>query len=161
MIEIEVEEEAWLTAAPSAEDWVRRAATTVLQRPEAADFLGADDPDVDVTVLLADDDAVADLNSRFLGKPGPTNVLSFPAPDSARPHLGDVILAYGVCVREAEGQGKTLDHHLAHLTVHGVLHLLGWDHLTDAEADVMEGLERDILAGLGVPDPYAVGASDG
>ena len=95
-----------------------------------------------------------DLNARFRGKDNATNVLSFPAPESARPHLGDVALAYGVCAREAAEQGKTLAAHLTHLTAHGVLHLLGYDHEAEAEAEVMEGLERAVLADLGFPDPY-------
>jgi probable rRNA maturation factor len=108
-----------------------------------------------VTILLADDATVQDLNARFRGKDAPTNVLSFPAPATAAPHLGDIALAYGVCSREAQAQGKPLAHHLMHLTAHGVLHLLGYDHQSDADAEAMEALERKILAGLGVPDPYA------
>ncbi len=111
-----------------------------------------------LTILLADDETIQDLNARFRGKDAPTNVLSFPAPATAQPHLGDIGLAYGVCAREAVEQGKLLAHHLMHLTAHGVLHLLGYDHDCDADAEVMEGLERDILSALGVPDPYA---SDG
>ena len=107
-----------------------------------------------LTVLLTDDAALQDLNARFRGKDKLTNVLSFPAPESARPHLGDVALAYGVCTAEAQAQGKSLAAHLMHLTAHGVLHLLGYDHETEAEAEAMEGLERAILAGLGLPDPY-------
>ena len=99
--------------------------------------------------------AVRDLNARFRDKDKPTNVLSFPAPESAAPHLGDVVLAYGVCAAEAEAQGKTLSDHLSHLVVHGVLHLLGRDHEDDAEAEEMEAEEREILAGIGVADPYA------
>ena len=109
----------------------------------------------DVTVLLTDDASIQSLNARFRGKDQPTNVVSFPAPESAAPHFGDIALAYGVCVREAAAQGKPLQHHLMHLTAHGVLHLLGYDHETDAEAEEMEGMERAILATLGVPDPYA------
>jgi len=108
-----------------------------------------------VTILLTDDDSVADLNQRFRGKAGPTNVLSFPAPTNPEDHLGDIALAYGVCAREAVEQGKPLALHLQHLVAHGVLHLLGYDHLTEAEAEEMETLERRLLAGLGVPDPYA------
>jgi probable rRNA maturation factor len=109
----------------------------------------------DVVVLLTDDAAVRDLNGRFRDKDKPTNVLSFPAPESAAPHLGDIVLAYGVCAAEAEAQGKTLSNHLSHLVVHGVLHLLGRDHEDDAEAEEMEAEEREILAQIGVADPYA------
>lgn len=108
-----------------------------------------------ISILLTDDDTLADLNGRFLGKPKPTNVLSFPAPPNPEGHLGDIALAYGVCAAEAVEQGKTLAQHLSHLTVHGVLHLLGYDHESDGDAEVMEALERTVLEVLGVPDPYA------
>jgi probable rRNA maturation factor len=108
-----------------------------------------------VAVLLTDDAAVKTLNADFRGKDAPTNVLSFPAPATAAPHLGDIVLAFGVCAQEAEAQAKPLAHHLMHLTAHGVLHLLGYDHESDADAEAMEALEREILANLGVPDPYA------
>ncbi|WP_428061552.1 rRNA maturation RNase YbeY [Brevundimonas sp.] len=146
MIEIEVEAEAWTGALAEVETVVSRAAQAALGTVEG-----------DVVVLLTDDEAVRDLNARFRDKDKPTNVLSFPAPDSAAPHLGDVVLAYGVCAAEAEAQGKTLSDHLSHLVVHGVLHLLGRDHEDDAEAEEMEAEEREILAGLGVADPYAAG----
>jgi len=113
-----------------------------------------------VTILLTDDDSVRELNAQFRGKDSATNVLSFPAPPNPEDHLGDVALAYGVCAREAAEQGKPLSHHLQHLTIHGVLHLLGYDHIGDDEAEVMEGLERAVLAGLGVPDPYAAGEGE-
>jgi probable rRNA maturation factor len=144
MIEIEVEDEAW-RAIDAVEAVVERAAQAAL-----GDVAG------DVVVLLTDDAAVAEINGRFRDKDRPTNVLSFPAPDSARPHLGDLILASGVCAAEAAAQGKTLADHLTHLTVHGVLHLLGRDHEDDAEAEAMEAEERTILAALDVADPYAV-----
>jgi len=118
---------------------------------EAGEELGS------LTVLLTDDQSVRELNANFRGKDAATNVLSFPAPPNPEDHLGDVALAYGVCAREAAEQGKPLGHHLQHLTVHGVLHLLGYDHIGDDEAEAMEGLERTVLAGLGVPDPYAAG----
>ena len=98
-----------------------------------------------------------ELNRDFRKKDAPTNVLSFPAPPNPERHLGDIALAFGVCAREAAEQRKPLAHHLQHLTVHGVLHLLGYDHIGDDEAEAMEGLERAVLAGLGVPDPYAAG----
>ena len=100
------------------------------------------------------DETVAELNQQFRNKAGPTNVLSFPSPEFARPFLGDVILAKGVCVREALEQDKPLADHVTHLVVHGVLHLRGHDHEDEGEAEAMEALERTLLAGLGVPDPY-------
>jgi probable rRNA maturation factor len=108
-----------------------------------------------VAILLTDDPSVRELNAQFRKVDAATNVLSFPAPHNPERHLGDIALAYGVCAREAAEQGKPLAHHLMHLTVHGVLHLLGYDHIGDDEAEAMEGLERAVLAGLGVPDPYA------
>ena len=142
MIDIEIEDEAWSAALPNAE-------ALALEAAEAATAEGG------LAILLTDDDTVADLNLRFRGKSGPTNVLSFPAPENREGHLGDIALAHGVCAREAAEQGKPIAHHLQHLVAHGVLHLLGYDHLTEAEAEEMEARERRILAGLGVPDPYA------
>ena len=144
MIEIEVEVEAWTGALPDAEAVVERAAQAALGAVQG-----------DIVVLLTDDDAVRELNGRFRDKDRPTNVLSFPAAESAFPHLGDVVLGFAYCAAEAEAQGKTLSDHLSHLVVHGVLHLLGRDHEDDAEAEEMEAEEREILASLGVADPYA------
>lgn len=143
MIEIEVEDEAWSTALPEVEAVVNRAASAALGTIKG-----------DIVVLLTDDESVREINARFRDRDRPTNVLSFPAAESAFPHLGDLTLAYGVCAREAVEQGKTLSDHLSHLTVHGVLHLLGRDHEDDAEAEEMEAEERSILASLGVADPY-------
>ncbi len=143
MIEIEVEAEAWTGALRDAEAVVDRAAQAALGTVEG-----------DIVVLLTDDAAVRALNGRFRDKDRPTNVLSFPAPEHAFPHLGDIVLAYGVCATEAAAQGKTLADHLSHLVVHGVLHLLGRDHEDDTEAEEMEAEERDILAQIGVADPY-------
>ncbi|WP_374469340.1 rRNA maturation RNase YbeY [Phenylobacterium sp.] len=152
VIDIEIEDPAWTGAQPDAEALVRRAAEAVLLSE------GADGEHV--TLLLTDDTAVRELNARFRDRDAPTNVLSFPAPPNPEKHLGDVALAYGVCAREAAEQGKPLAHHLQHLVAHGVLHLLGYDHMTDEEAEAMEGLERIVLAGLGIPDPYAAGEGD-
>lgn len=149
MIDIEVEDPAWTAALPEVEALARQAAEAVLAHEDRAGE--------GVTILLADDEAVAELNQQFRGKAGPTNVLSFPAAENPEQHLGDIALASGVCLREAEAQGKSLAHHLQHLVAHGVFHLLGYDHMTDAEAEVMEGLERVILSGLGAPDPYEAG----
>ena len=107
-----------------------------------------------MTILLTDDATIRDLNARFRNKDTATNVLSFPAPDTAHPHLGDIALAYGVCAAEAAAQAKALADHLSHLVVHGVLHLLGYDHQADAPAEAMEAMERHILCRLGVADPY-------
>ena len=112
------------------------------------------DGEGDVVVLLTDDTTIRDLNARFRDKDRATNVLSFPAAESAAPHLGDLVLAFGTCADEARAQGKSLADHVSHLTVHGVLHLLGWDHDDEREAECMEQLEREILATMGIADPY-------
>ena len=121
-------------------------------------------PEMELTVILADDAAVRALNAEWRGKDKPTNVLSFPAAtpeEIARARaggppllLGDVVLALETCRREAEDEGKPLADHLAHLVVHGVLHLLGHDHATEPEAERMEALEVAVLARLGIADPY-------
>ena len=178
MIEVEVEDAAWSEALPDCEAVVIRAAEAAVlsqgplsqavrpdsspmkgeQARSSSPFMGEVAPKgsegASITVLLTDDESVRALNRDFRGKDTPTNVLSFPAPQTARPHLGDVALAHGVCAAEAQAQGKTLAQHLAHLTAHGVLHLLGYDHETEAQAEDMEKLERVILASLGFPDPY-------
>jgi len=152
LIDVEIEADGWLVALPQAQALTLAAAQAALAA-EGADGEG-------VTVLLTDDETVQDLNRRFRAQDKPTNVLSFPAPHNPERFLGDVALAYGVCVREAAEQGKPLANHLQHLVAHGVLHLLGYDHMTDGEADAMEGLERIVLAELGVPDPYQAGEGD-
>ena len=152
MIDVEIEDGAWTAALPEAEMLARGAALAALDAEGAAHE--------GVTILLADDEAVRELNARFRQKDTPTNVLSFPAPRNPEFHLGDIALAYGVCGREAAEQGKPLAHHLQHLVAHGVLHLLGYDHIGDDEAEAMESLERAVLAGLGVPDPYAAGEGE-
>jgi probable rRNA maturation factor len=151
MIEIQIEADAWIAALPNAENLVERACAAALDEVAPQDG----EAELVVSVLLSDDDALADLNQRFRDKAGPTNVLSFPAPANPEGQIGDIALAYGVCAREADEQGKTLEDHLMHLSVHGVLHLLGYDHETDSEAEAMEALERSILETLGVSDPYS------
>jgi probable rRNA maturation factor len=146
MIDVELEAQAWREALADAEAQAVEAAQAAL---ELAGRRGV------VAVLLTDDAAVADLNARFRGKDQPTNVLSFPAPANPEGLLGDIALAYETCAREAVEQGKTLAAHLQHLVAHGVLHLVGYEHDVDADAEIMEALERRILAALGVADPYA------
>ncbi len=147
MIEVEVADPLWLQSLPRARDLARAAAQAAL-KGDARD---------DVVILLADDETVRELNERFRGKDTATNVLSFPAATHSGGHLGDIALASGVCAREAAAQGKPLADHLRHLVIHGVLHLLGYDHVDDAEAERMEALERALLSSLGVVDPYALG----
>jgi probable rRNA maturation factor len=124
----------------------------------AAAESGGPDEGGDVSLCLADDAALRALNLRWRGLDKPTNVLSFPAapgrPGEA-PMLGDVALAYETLAREAEDLGVPLADHYRHLLAHGFLHLIGYDHETDAEAERMEALETRILKRLGVGDPYA------
>ena len=118
--------------------------------------------DADLAIRLVDSDEGRALNRHYRGKDYATNVLSFPAdlpeglpPGIRMPLLGDLVICAPVVAREAREQGKSPAAHYAHLTVHGTLHLLGWDHEDSREADAMEQLEREILAGLGIDDPYA------
>jgi len=158
-IAVEIDDEAWCQALSmrqeEVESLIEKAAEAALTAPRLTDVTGQS-----LVVLLTDNDAVHDLNLRFRGLDRPTNVLSFPSPQNPAGHLGDVALALGVCAQEANDQGKSLADHLCHLTVHGTLHLLGYDHQTDAEAEQMEGLERTLLAKLGLMDPYGAPAQD-
>ncbi|WP_336489129.1 rRNA maturation RNase YbeY [Methylobacterium nigriterrae] len=155
-IDVAVEDERWTGAVPDLDAFVVRAVE--------AGFAIAPNPPagaIEVSVLLTDDAAVRELNRTWRGKDRPTNVLSFPAPGQPAHAgvpvpLGDVVLAYDTMLRESAEQSKPLADHLAHLLVHGTLHLLGQDHETgEAEADAMEALEIAALRTLGVPDPYA------
>ncbi len=109
-----------------------------------------------VSLLLGDDAAIAALNKEFRGKDGPTNVLSFPPAETGGEagFLGDIAMAAETIAAEAEFQGKSFDHHAAHIAVHGFLHLLGYDHMVPADAEKMEAREREILATLSIADPY-------
>ena len=121
---------------------------------------------VEISVRRTSDEEVHQLNLRYRGKDKPTNVLSFPMVqpdlletvsrngDDGELLLGDIVLAHGVCAREAEAKGVALEAHATHLIVHGLLHLLGYDHQGSAEAEHMESLERDIMARLSLHDPY-------
>ena len=116
--------------------------------------------EADLAIRIVDEREGSALNRHYRGKDGATNVLSFPAelPEGVKlPLLGDLVICAPVVAREAAEQGKPVAAHYAHLTVHGVLHLLGWDHEHDKDAEAMEQLEREVLAELGLPDPYAAG----
>jgi probable rRNA maturation factor len=146
-IEIVVEEPLWRSEGRSWTVQLRRAARLALAAsPKTAEG--------GLTLLLAGDEKLAALNARFRGKDKPTNVLSFPA--TGGDYLGDVAIAYGATAREAREAGKSIHDHGLHLAVHGVLHLLGYDHESAREARLMESLEIAILAELGIADPYAV-----
>lgn len=145
-IEIVVEDNNWCSLAKNLRTQIRQAAKLVLSygRTEPAR--------PELTILLATDERVRTLNRQYRGKDKATNVLSFPAASGA--YLGDIAVAYGVTVDEAEKAGKPPVQHALHLVVHGVLHLLGYDHQAPKEAEAMESLETDILARMGIPDPY-------
>jgi probable rRNA maturation factor len=169
-VDILIESEAW-RMLPEAADIVRRAiafaATCPPTLPRERVRVGwGHHRNAELSVLLCDDKTIARLNAQWRGQQKPTNVLSFPAPplqgavpDEKIP-LGDIAIAYETVAREAEQSGKTISEHLSHLVVHGFLHLLGYDHHMDDEAERMERMERDILARIGVADPYAACDAD-
>jgi len=144
-----------------AGDWSRLAGAEALARraADAAVVVAEEtDEDFEVSVMLTDDARIRELNRTWRDKDKPTNVLSFPAPEQPGAegprHLGDIALAYETLVRESEEESKALADHYAHLIVHGILHLLGYDHEDEAEAETMEALEVKALATLGIADPY-------
>lgn len=150
-----IEDDRWATLG--LESLAERAVEAVLSRHG----LGGE-----VVVLGCDDARIAALNADFRGKPQATNVLSWPSVDHI-PHepgaipelpvaeeLGDIAIAYDTCLAEAQAQGKPVAHHVTHLLVHATLHLLGYDHDNDADAETMEAAERSILLRLNIPDPY-------
>lgn len=159
--QVAVECQAWHTAVTDPVGIVREAVAAALQ--EAAEAA----PDrAEVSVLLADDDRLRTLNRTWRHQDKPTNVLSFPATEPGEvAHggepvlLGDIAIALETVLREAAAKGKAPAAHLAHLVVHGTLHLLGHDHETDGEAALMEGTEALALARLGIADPYAAEAA--
>ena len=146
-IDIVLDDPKWKKVSAPIRTRMKRAALRALEREKAKGSL---------TILLSNDAKLKELNALFRGKNKPTNVLSFPADPNPDAHLGDVAIAYGVVKREADESGKRFADHLAHLAIHGALHLLGHDHEKPKEAARMEGLEREILAEFGIADPYAV-----
>ena len=167
MIHVELtREDPW----PADFDWTAlaaRAAAAAIERTPHGE-LNTTPAAIELSLRLTSDDEVQTLNRQYRGKDAPTNVLSFPMvqpdlldtvtqnSDDGEVLLGDIVLAHGVCAREASARGVSLDEHVTHLMVHGVLHLLGYDHQTDDDAEPMEAIERDALAALGVADPYLV-----
>ncbi|MFM9859864.1 rRNA maturation RNase YbeY [Pseudoxanthobacter sp. M-2] len=156
-VDVVVDADGW----PPEEDLVALVETAVAAAAARAEL---EEGSAEVVVAFADDGRVRELNRDFRGKDSATNVLSFPAPDGlpgpGPRALGDVILARETVAAEAAAEGKTLENHVRHLVVHGFLHLLGYDHETDAEAERMERLETEVLASLGVPDPYGSTEAD-
>jgi probable rRNA maturation factor len=153
--EVLVVADVW-QAEPDAETVIHRAITA------AAEFVNAGIGEAELAVMLTDDAGIRTLNSNWRGIDKPTNVLSFPAlppsgpsgPGDAPRMLGDIAIAYQTARQEADDEQKPFDHHLSHLAIHGFLHLIGYDHEQDDDAEDMETLEREILAQLGIPDPY-------
>jgi len=159
-IEILVESARW-SARRGVQPLLRRAiarATAALPVKAARSTTGAE-----LAIVLTSDSAIRGLNRTWRGKNEPTNVLAFPTDPQAglQRLLGDVVIAYETLAREARAERKPFDHHLAHLAVHGFLHLCGYDHETDRQAAAMERLETTILAGLGIPNPYIADARSG
>ena len=166
MIRLELSrEDPW----PEA-DWdalADRAARAAIERTPHGELLTSPAL-VEISVRLATDEEVRTLNAQYRGKDKPTNVLSFPMvqpdlidtvsqnSDDGELLLGDIVLAHGVCVAEAAERGISVEHHATHLLVHGTLHLLGYDHGDDGEAEGMEAIERQALAALGIADPYLI-----
>lgn len=138
------------------EEWIRRAFAAIV----AETGLTIPRQGTELSAVFTDDAHIRQLNREWRGKDKSTNVLSFPAfaPNKAgpiSPMLGDIVLAWQTVAREADADGKSIDQHSMHLIVHGILHLIGYDHELDDEAEEMEALERRILSRLAIPDPYA------
>lgn len=163
LVDIIIEDERWQDLLPALAETAAQAVLT---------DQGLDPAAFEVSLLGCDDARIAVLNAEFRGKPAPTNVLSWPAQDLApeaegarpdlpepflpdeRESLGDIAIAWETCAREAEEQGKSQHDHVLHLIVHGILHLLGYDHIREGDAALMEGTEVRVLDRMGISDPY-------
>ncbi len=149
MIEVILEDERW--AAVGLEALCGPA------EREALAVTGRTAEGFEIALMGCDDTRIATLNADFRGKPAATNVLSWPASDTPpmeAGELGDIAIAYETCLREAVEKGISVHHHVTHLLIHGILHLLGYDHISDGEAEEMEALEIKALAKLGISNPY-------
>lgn len=142
---IRVQDKRWRQSLPHLRSVARKAVSSVL-----------DLKNTEVSILLADDDFVRILNKEHRGIDKPTNVLSFPMPDMGLPvwQAGDMVLSYDTLIREAAEQNKSLEAHFSHLLIHSALHLCGYDHISDEEAEEMEQIETEKMKGLGFKDPY-------
>lgn len=164
MLQVETDAEGW----PESDRWpaiAEKAVRAALLHSPDKRFL-TESVLVEVSVKFTSDEEVHALNRDYRQKDRPTNVLSFPMvqedlldaidqnSDDGEVLLGDIVLAHGVCAREAEEKGVTVEAHATHLVVHGTYHLLGYDHMTDQDAEEMESAEREALASLGIADPY-------
>ena len=163
-IALNIEDVRW--QALDIEGLAQKAFTEVLNH------LAVDAQYFEISLLACNDSRIADLNAEFREKSVPTNVLSWPTQDRARSgkhpkpptydpkgmpeELGDVAISYDTCIREATEAGKPIADHVLHLLVHGALHLLGYDHISDQDAAIMERVEADVLGKLGISDPYRV-----
>lgn len=170
LVDTVIEDDRWeALSLPSLADKAVRASLSQL---------GLGEQGYTLCLMACDDARIAALNADFRGKPQPTNVLSWPSLDRAAStpgtspvlpkagaadgpvELGDIAIAYETCAAEAQIAGKPLENHVIHLIVHGLLHLLGYDHIEDTDAELMETTETRILASLGVADPYSEGSSE-
>ena len=164
VVEIVIEDDRW--SALELDALAMQAARATFRS------LGLPDEGFSICVMACDDARIVGLNADFRGKPQPTNVLSWPSDERGAEvpgtapdvpvldefedgHLGDIAIAYDTCAAEALAGGKPMADHVTHLLVHGILHLLGYDHVRDADGDLMEALEARILAQLGLRDPYS------
>jgi len=160
-LELSVEDARWT----DLELLSGRAIDAVLER------FGIDSDICEISLLGCDDARISELNAEFREKPSATNVLSWPAEDLAAEEegqhpslpspdftgeiaLGDIAISYDTCAREAKAAGKSMDDHVTHLIIHAMLHLLGYDHIRDRDATLMEGIEVEILGKMGIDDPY-------
>lgn len=161
-IEVNIEDERW--KALDIEMLAQRAGDATLK------YFGVDHRHIEIGLLACNDARISELNTEFRKKPEPTNVLSWPTKERSRPgkhpkppntdpkgmpeELGDIAISYDTCVREAGEAGKIVEDHVTHLLVHGMLHLLGYDHIDDVDAGLMQGVEVEILGNLGISNPY-------
>lgn len=150
IVDVLIPAASWKKALPAAAAACKRAARAAWARGASA-ALKRRGSGAELSIVLTGDAAIRKLNAAYRKKDKPTNVLSFPSGELI---LGDVVIAYGTVAKEAKAAGKSLKDHLSHMVVHGVLHLLGYDHETASDAKTMERLETKILSHLGIADPY-------
>ena len=160
-ISVNIAEPMWKTYISEVEEIIEKAACSAFEHGKYFSHLLNDEQNIILSVECTNDNHIQHLNKEYRGKDKPTNVLSFPQLSEDMPQiesipviLGDVVLSFETMKREAEEQEKTFSFHLSHLVVHGVLHLLGFDHIEDDDAEKMENLEKDVMKKLGYESPY-------